>query len=476
MKSFLPFKSTYLICFLFFLLYSLLSITRHNNYNSFGFDLGLADQVVWQYSHFSLPITSIHFYPFTSLLTDHIELIYAPLGVFYWIWNDVRMLLLLQAAIFSFSGVPIYLLAKRKKLKTPIATAILLSYLSFYGVQNALWFDVHSAVFGAAFLSWFIYFLDKKKLLWATIFFILTIICKENLAMLTFSTSLVYWWITKQRAFLYYAFASLTYLFFIFGIYFPHLTERGYGYQNTNGILSDLNLFYLFDTAEKRYAEFVSVAWFGFLPLLSPFFLLPAVGDFFSYFVIANQLKEAQGIFMHYRITIAPMMTFATIMTIAKYKRLNNIYVAGYLFLCILFFQYTLHLPISYIAKKWFWEKPAAVYTINKVLTALPEQASVVSQNNIVPHISHRREIFTLWPEKKSFTTHSPCGKKTCAWFRWGGTPKYLIVDTANEWDSRHLLAPREEYIAGLQNLEKTGIIKRYKQEGTTILYKVQNP
>jgi hypothetical protein len=140
--------------------------------------------------------------------------------------------------------------------------------------------------------------------------------------------------------------------------------------------------------------------------------------------------------------------------------------------------QYSLHLPLSYLSKQWFWYESPSVKTINSVITNfIPQNATIVSQNNITPHLSERKSIYTLFPNTKDFIKNSPCGQKTCNWFRWAGEPEYLIIDTSKDWDIRHMLANRGDYINGLKNLEKTGVVKIYKQEGTTILYKVlKNP
>jgi hypothetical protein len=332
---------------------------------------------------------------------------------------------------------------------------------------------VHSSSFGASFLAWFIYFLAKKRTRMIIFFFILALVSKENVASLTFLISLVYFIQTRSKLSLYLMAASLAYLFLIFGIYFPHLVD-GYRYANGGGLFSNItHVQSFYDTPDKQQVIFQTLAWFGFLPLLNPLFLIPAIGDLFNYFVVASHLKAAQGLFMHYRISLAPLMVWATIYTIVKYKWLNNKYIAIYLFFLAVLFQYTLHLPLSYLAKQWFWHEPVSVKNINEIITYLPKDASVVSQNNITPHISQRDLIFTLWPEKKGFPKNSPCGQPTCDWFRWAGKPEYLIVDSGPDWDIRHLLANREEYIAGLQNMEKSGVIKKYKQKDTATLYKI---
>jgi hypothetical protein len=230
----------------------------------------------------------------------------------------------------------------------------------------------------------------------------------------------------------------------------------------------------MINSSEKRDVYLYSLLSYGFIPLLAPLYLLPALGNLASYFILGSSVTTAQGIFLHYRVELVPLLSWATIATIGKVKWLNTKYIAVYLVICALLVQYLLHLPLSYLTKSSFWHKPEGVDTINTVIQDIPDTASLVSQNNIIAHVNYRDKILTLWPTKKDFLQNSPCGVKTCNWFRWVDHPQYLIVDTSVEWDIRHLLANRDDYIDGLHNLEKAGVIKVYKREGTTTLYKVE--
>lgn len=466
------------LCLVFFIAYGVLSIVRHNNYQSFGYDLGINDQTVWRYAHFQPPLTTIDPFPNKTKLYEHIELVYALISPSYWIWESRKMLLLLEAAFFCASGIFVYLLARKKKLSPFVGIALLIGYLGFYGTQNAIWADVHSASFAAAFLMGFIYFLETKKKVPAIIFFFLAITAKENIGLLTFLISFLYILKERSKLLLFFMATSVAYVVFVFFIYFPHIIHFKYLYQNSGGMFSNLNPLSFFDTDEKRQVIWYSLLSYGFLPLLSPLYLIPAVGDLSTYFVVANQLPGAQGLFGQYRITLAPLLTFATIITLIRYKWLNKWHIGAYLILCTLLVQYVLHLPLSYFAKSWFWQEPSGVKNINEIKnTILPKNASVVAQNNIVPHISHRDKIYSLYPEKKKFDTDSPCGKPECNWFRWYDHPEFLFIDTSPEWDARHLLTDREKFIDGLQNLEKAGIIEQYKQVGNATLYRVKrNP
>jgi len=477
-KSIFPKYWPLIIILIFFsIAYSVLGIVRHNHYQSFGYDLGIDDQIVWQFSNFRLPITSIDDTPFMLSLANHVEIIYAVISPIYWIWDDVRMLIIMQVLVMVTSAIPAFLLAKKYKLKEFLCYAITLSYLTFFGVQNALWFDVHSSVFGSALLMWFIYFIDKEKLRLAWLFFFLTLLSKENFAALLFLVSLTYLFITRKKYHLYFMGVSLVYLIFIFGFYFPNIISGGYKYQTKDGLLSDINPIYLINTPDKRSVFFYSLFTFGFIPLLYPLYLIAYIGNLAIYFIFGRGVPGAQGLFLHYRVDLTPLLVFATILTIDKWKNklkwLNSTYFAIYIIICACAVQYMLHLPLSYLTKQWFWDQSPEVANINALISYLPPNASVASQDNITPHLSHRRAIFTLWPQQQKFTKNSPCGEKVCDWFSWGGEPEYLIVDTSNEWDIRHFLGDRKGFIRGLKNLEKAGYIKKIKQKGHARLFYV---
>lgn len=468
----------FLICLLFLLAYTVLSFVRHDNYQSFGYDLGINDQTVWRYAHFQAPITTIDPFPDKTKLVEHVELVYALISPSYWIWDSRKMLLFVEALAICTSAIPVYLLARKKGLSKLISNALVVGYLGFYGVQQVMWVDTHSSTYAAAFLMWFIYFVDTKKKWLSILLFFLAITAKENIGLLTFVASFVFFIKERRKLLLFFMAMSVVYVGFIFFVYFPHIVHMQYLYANSGGFFSNLNPLTFFDTDEKRQVIWYSLLSFGFLPLLSPWYLLPAVADLAIYFVIANQLPGAQELAGQYRVTLTPFLVWGTIMSIGKLKRLNKWYVAIYLIICVMLVQYVLHEPLSYLSKQSFWTQPSGVKYINAMIhTYLPRTASVVSQNNITPHVSHRDQIYTLYPEKKNFPKDSPCGQITCDWFRWYGNPQFLIIDTSSEWDARHLLTDRPLFLKGLQNIEKAKVVTIYKQLGSTILYKVnKNP
>lgn len=474
MQAVKSFWKALLLIFLFTLAYSLLGLIKHNHFLS-GYDLAVSDQVMWKYAFFHNPLTTIHAYPFTYMMADHVEFIFIFLAPLFWIWNDVRSLILVQSLFFCLSGIPLYLLAKKKGVSELLSLTLLFSYLFFFGTQNALWNDVHSNVFGTAAIAWMLYFVEIKNVWAIAISFFLAITAKEDMAFLTGAIGFVYFFTKQKRLASILMGASLLYLFLVFVVYFPHFTPQGYRFSSHEPLLQNLNPLYFADTLSKRQIIMYSLGWFGFLPLLAPLYLLPWLADLFHFFVIGHTVESASEIFLHYRISLAPLLLWPTIIVLGKWKKLQHPVLAVYLILCAIAIQYVLHLPLSYLTKSWFWHTPASVASINRILTYLPPTASVVSQNNITPHIGHRDLIFTLWPEVRTYTSivDSPCGKELCRWFHWAGNPQYMIVDTGPDWDIRHFLANRPDFLEALHNFETMGKIHVYKREGTTTLYKI---
>jgi uncharacterized membrane protein len=399
-----------LILGLFFVGYLLLSIVRHAHGGSFGFDLGIADQTVWAYSNFYPPITTIDHIPFISELFVHLEFIYIFLAPFYWIYSSVYTLLFLQVCAVILSAIPIVLLCRFHRLSQTILLILLVSYLMFYGLQQAVWFDVHSTVFGMCALSWFIYWLETKKMRLAIIAFILANISKENYAAMTGLVSMIYVIRYRDVRYAWFTLASFCYAIFVFGVYFPYIVPGGYRFASESGLFSGMTFVDLWNTPEKRQVWFVTLGWTGFLSLFSPIMLLPLVGNLASYFILGREVTTAQGLFLQYRSELAPLLFLATLYGLLKIPRSWRTIATIWVLICTLYFQYSLHLPLSYLSKGYFWETPHTMQSVRRVIAKIKPEDSIVAQNNLVPHLSQRKEIFSLWHEKKDFLQDSPCG------------------------------------------------------------------
>src|SRR3990167_3361987 len=105
-------KYLLIIMGIYAVIFSVLAVRNHQLYQTFGWDLGFFDQLMWQASrgnfNFVSTIGNI------NLLGDHFQPVLYLLAPLYWIWNDVRIILIAKALLVVAAVLPLYFLAKKK--------------------------------------------------------------------------------------------------------------------------------------------------------------------------------------------------------------------------------------------------------------------------------------------------------------------------------------------------------------------------
>jgi uncharacterized membrane protein len=103
-----PYVLLFLMMLVYFLFFSMLSINKHNRFGTSGFDLGIHDQANWLLSQGEtafITVRGLH------IFADHASYIHILSSRIFWLWDDVRALLILQTFAFAISAVPLYFLA-----------------------------------------------------------------------------------------------------------------------------------------------------------------------------------------------------------------------------------------------------------------------------------------------------------------------------------------------------------------------------
>lgn len=124
---------------LFSLLYSLLSVVRHNHFQSQGIDFAIYDQALWLYSRWQWPFSTV---TFLFDLADRFRPIMLALSSLYWFTENERVILIFQAVIVAAAVFPIWLLA-RKVVGRWLALIIAFLYIDFVGIQSIMVSEFH---------------------------------------------------------------------------------------------------------------------------------------------------------------------------------------------------------------------------------------------------------------------------------------------------------------------------------------------
>ncbi|MBL7159434.1 DUF2079 domain-containing protein [Candidatus Microgenomates bacterium] len=461
-----------LLIFIFVVLYSLLSIIRHQRFDSFAYDLGIYDQVVWKYSRFKTPYSTIKE---KIIFGDHFTPTLVFLAPLYWFWDNVRALLAFQAFWMGFSAFGLYLLAKHKKLSLLPILAVLFSYLSFFGIQNAINFDFHAIMIGIGFLPWIFLFWEKEDWRKFTFLTILFLGSKENLALIIFSLGILTLFKKKVKIGVLITVLSLLYFFLVIGKIIPYFSPAGYEYGPSlpDNIFGFVKNFFL--PIEKTQTLVYSFLWFSFLPFLSFKALFLSLIDFSQYFLSGDKYSSMWGFYMHYRASIAPILAWGMIdgFSSLKKKKININKLAVLAIIIPLFLDYRLHLPLNKLSKGYYWQREKYMddnqAMINYINEAIPKDAGIVTQNNLVAHLTHRDDIFLLWAREEEM-----CGELKCWWLFWPDKPDYLLVDLHQGQALTHLLVDSEKELKkAVFNMIELNTLSLEKKIGETYLFKI---
>lgn len=175
--------------------YATISIFRHDRFASDAYDLGIFDQTIWGYSRFEIVPNTVKGVP--NLLGDHFHPALMALAPAYWVWNDARVLLVVQALLLATASLPIFWWA-RPRLGLAGANAVQVAFLAFWGLLAGVIFDFHELALAVPAISFGLYALLERRpwLFWSM--FALGCLCKEDIA-LTFTAMGVYALVVQRR-------------------------------------------------------------------------------------------------------------------------------------------------------------------------------------------------------------------------------------------------------------------------------------
>lgn len=487
----------YIVIAIFVVAYSMLSIGKHENLKTNTMDLGGYDQAVWKLSRFEAPLTTIYadeisdgdvdvrdydseeikqFFP--NILGDHFEPIMALISPIFWIWDDIKMLLLVQALVVCLGAWPIYAIAKEKLKSRFAGLAIGIAYLSFIGVQTAIEFDFHPLVFLAPILAFLYYFLEKKKYLWVYIFTALALLCKEVASLYIFFFGIYAFFVKKEKkAGLIMMGLGVLWFILVINVIIPYGFGRVYGHMSAYDALGDsaggiiktmitnplyvVNiLFYPGNKIDTWLSMFGST---GFLALLSPTTLIlaiPMIGEKF----LTTSKSSCWTVWWHYSITITPILMISAINGIYnlknKFKNIDfnwSIFGSVIVIISTLTISFIYHnnpdrtAPLTRIFEKDFFKERQIVKDFKEVKDLIPKEASLATTDTLLPHLAHREEVYRVHPTIPNVD--------------------YVLINTAEgfwPWQKQDILRVTEE-------MKKNTDFKLIENKGDIYLFEYKN-
>ena len=416
---------------LFTIIYCLISLVNHYQFKTFALDLGMFNQALYSFAHFknaylTLGIDGVEM-PF---LATHFSIILIFLSPLYYLFGSYA-LLVIQIAAILFGGYGVYLFAKDQiPSSSNIPLIILLQYLSIWGIFSALSFDFHCNVIGAMMVIWFIYFLEKRKLIQASIFLILVLLSTETMSIwalfIIIGLIIKNWKVYRKEYFKFEvpaAIICLIYGFVVIVIIMPSLqgaannlqfgrySHLGNSYADIlltiiQNPIDSITLLYkntstypIYDGIKQELFKMVLVSG-GIALLIRPVYLLMLI-PIFAQKLISNDYG-LWGINGQYSIEFVPILSFATINLIQHTKKYKMALAIFIVFTTLISSVSSLDHRVS----KWYNKTNSRFYSnahyksdldikkITRSLMVIPADSKISVTSCLAPHLAFREKIY----------------------------------------------------------------------------------
>jgi uncharacterized membrane protein len=402
---------------LYVLTFGIITVLKHEAFQTTAFDLGNMDQAVWN----SL---RGRFLPFTNWgeegtrLAYHVDPILILISPLYLLYSDPKTLLVFQTLVVALGALPLFWLAKEIFGESLVTLVFPLVYLLFPALEAANMFDFHPTTIAAPLLLYAFYYLWKRKHPWFFLFSFLVMACKEEMPLLVIMMGL-YALLVQRNWRVGLTTISLGVAWFVVAVHIiiPHYNPEGgspylaaYGYLGggpfgiLKGLLTrpDLVISHLF-IKDKALYLWGLLAPVAFLSLLAPQTLLlslPTLG--------INLLSTKPEFYtlekFHYAAPLVPFVVLSALLGIdylvarlsprLGMKRQTLLYLLSALVLISTLLYHRGH-GFTPLATGFQIPKATPHHRLAKELMALiPEGATVSAQSRLTPHLSQRPRIY----------------------------------------------------------------------------------
>ena len=397
-------------------LFLTLSLLRYANFRSSSLDTAIFNQVTWLMSRFDGATSTIRG---MNLFGDHMSPILFLLTPLYWVRGNAPALLATQTVALGLGALPLYLLARDKLKSRPIALAVAVAFLAYPALQHFNLFDFHPESIGLCFLLFAFLAIDRKKFTWFYVLCFAAAICKEDMVLAVLVLGLLVYFKYDRRAGKIVAIGSLAYFLVSVLFLLPAFAPAGYQYGGRLGqfgetpleavrnmVFHPLRTFDILATRQNLRYFFDLLLPVGFLCLLAPTFLLPALPAF-AINIISN-FQPQHTILNQYTAAMTPFIFIALIFGLRKIKNwaeggFRQRYVMGavafVMVACALagnFYFSPSPLSGSWNAK--LYSSDSHIDAMREGISLIPEDASVSAQVFMLAHLSQRKYLY-MFPE-----------------------------------------------------------------------------
>ncbi len=438
---------TFLFAAGFAVLFGSLGVQNQRNFGTWSYDMGIYDQGFWLVSrgHQFMSVRGMNFWG------HHFNLIAFAFVPFYWLGAGPEFLYVVQAIFLAAAAFPIYLIA-RDKFRTPwMGLIFALVYLAYAPVQWISWSMFHPEALVIAPFLWAWWFATKERWGWFFAMVLLALSMREDVAMAVVMLGIVLaiymrnapdyrrvlwrcawtvvlgavWYLVATRLVLNYYNDGKEpfYITYFYGNYGHSVGQIGKAIlQNPDRVISDA-------VQHDRIRFYKQLGWpLAWLPLLNPLALLMALPQMLASVIGLSPYARMIN-YQYTSVMIAPLMISSIHggHTLWRFRPARTLLPIALLLCAWITNAAWSPSPIGPDLNYLAWSQPNPRHeSLRTALTYIPGDAAVSASYQLLPHLTHRYEIYD-WPNP---FYASVWGNDDCDHLPDPRTIDYVILDT----------------------------------------------
>ncbi|WP_063746873.1 DUF2079 domain-containing protein [Catenuloplanes japonicus] len=382
-----------------FALYTAASVRGHQLLTTYGYDLGIFEQVVRSYSEGHMGVTELKGPGFRQL-GDHFAPALILLAPFYWLFPSPLTLLVAQSALMAVAVVPLVGWAHRA-LGTGAAVVIGVAYGLSFGIAQAIRFDFHEIAFAVPLLAFSMTALGEKRPVAAAAWALPLLLVKEDLGLTVAAIGLLIAFYGARRLGLAVAAAGVVGMALVVLVFLPAMNPDGaYAYTSMVGggdaervvVPAGRWVREVLFAQTKVTTLFITFGITAFAALRSPLALV--VLPTFAWRFAADK-PAFWGVAHHYSAVLMPILFAALIAALVRTRsvdapesrRIVRVELAAVTAAALLMFPVT---PLYLTFRADTWREPERVRVANSILNEIPDDVHVAASNNLAPQLTDR--------------------------------------------------------------------------------------
>jgi len=444
-----PEKNLFIMVVSYTIALSAASIVKHWFFLSTAWDLGIFNQAFWSTVHGKFFYYTVEPWLGENFFATHFSPILIFLVPFYAIHPYPESLLILHSIIIALGAIPLYHLAK-EVLGPSFAVKLSLAYLVNPLVVGANLFDFHVEAFLPVTFFSLIYFLKKRNFKFYALFLFISLCTLEYAAFLTLLIIAYELFVNigmKSKIKQLIPYSILTFVMSIFWLFLAFYLRSALRVVETKelSILAPIISMLLSNPYEIIYQLTLNY------PLKIQYVLVLSGGFFFSSFLSSYFLLSLPWLLVaftlnydpyytmgfQYSLVVIPFFAVSSIYGLKRIlsfikldrKKISSLVLISTLFLsiwaCSLLYSSFPNFDIDYAENA------------NRVISLIPENASVLTINTLHPHVSSRYKAWLLpisynEPYKGFETGISTVWKEYATNFLRTKNPDFILWDIKN--------------------------------------------